>query len=99
MRYVMLIYESPAGFEARGPSEREPYRAAWRAYYKALVEAGAVRFNRLTNRERTGKVLLSHHFLSQARSLSRADAAVALLDVGEASTRSRTAVNVSGGWL
>lgn len=41
MQYVMLIYESPADFEARGPAEREPYRAAWRAYYKALVEGGA----------------------------------------------------------
>ncbi len=40
MRYVMLIYETPADFEAREPSEREPYVAAWRAYYKALVEAG-----------------------------------------------------------
>jgi hypothetical protein len=41
MRYVMLIYESPADFEARGPSKREPYRAAWRAYYNALVQAVA----------------------------------------------------------
>lgn len=40
MRYVMLIYETPADFEARRPSEREPYVAAWRAYHKALVEAG-----------------------------------------------------------
>lgn len=40
MRYIMLIYESPEDFEARGPSKGEPYRAAWRAYYKALVEAG-----------------------------------------------------------
>lgn len=40
MQYVMLIYESPADFEARGPSEGDPYVAAWRAYYNALVEAG-----------------------------------------------------------
>lgn len=40
MRYVMLIYETPDDFEARKPSEREPYAAAWRAYYRALVEAG-----------------------------------------------------------
>ena len=40
MRYVMLIFETPADFEAR-KSEREPNVAAWRAYYKALVEAGA----------------------------------------------------------
>ncbi len=41
MQYVMLIYESPADFESRQPSEREPYLAAWRAYYRALVDAGA----------------------------------------------------------
>jgi hypothetical protein len=41
MQYVMLIYETPADFEARKPAEREPYVAAWRAYYRALVEAGA----------------------------------------------------------
>lgn len=41
MRYVMLIYESPADFEARRSSERGPYAAAWRAYYRALVDAGA----------------------------------------------------------
>lgn len=40
MRYVMLIYETPADFEARMPERGEPYVAAWRAYYKALVEAG-----------------------------------------------------------
>lgn len=42
MRYVMVIYETPADFEARRPHEQEPYVAAWRAYYKALVEAGAL---------------------------------------------------------
>lgn len=41
MRYVMLIYETPADFEARELSEDPPYVAAWRAYYEALVEAGA----------------------------------------------------------
>lgn len=41
MKYVMLIYETPADFEAREPAEGGgPYAAAWRAYYKALVEAG-----------------------------------------------------------
>lgn len=40
MQYVMLIYESPADFESRQPPESEPYVAAWRAYYSALVEAG-----------------------------------------------------------
>jgi hypothetical protein len=41
MKYVMLIYETSADFESRKPSEREPHVAAWRAYYGALVEAGA----------------------------------------------------------
>jgi hypothetical protein len=40
MKYAMLIYETPADFEAREPSEGEPYVAAWRAYYNALVEGG-----------------------------------------------------------
>jgi hypothetical protein len=41
MRYVMLIYETPADFDSRSQSEGEPYVAAWRAYYRAVVEAGA----------------------------------------------------------
>ena len=39
MRYVMLIYEAPEDFAARA-ANGEPYRAAWRAYHEALVEAG-----------------------------------------------------------
>jgi hypothetical protein len=42
MRYAMLIYETSADFEARRPSVHEPYIAAWRAYYRALVDAGVV---------------------------------------------------------
>jgi hypothetical protein len=41
MRYMMLIYESPAEVERRGDPEGVPYIAAWKAYHKALVEAGA----------------------------------------------------------
>jgi len=41
MRYMMLIYESPAEVERRGDPEGRPYIAAWQAYHKALVEAGA----------------------------------------------------------
>lgn len=40
MQYVMMIYETSADFESRD-SDREPYLAAWRAYYRALVDAGA----------------------------------------------------------
>jgi hypothetical protein len=41
MKFAMLIYESPDAFASRkndGP--RDPYTGAWRAYHKALVEAG-----------------------------------------------------------
>jgi hypothetical protein len=41
MKYVVLVYETPASFETRGKGPNEPYIAAWRAYYRALVEAGA----------------------------------------------------------
>ena len=41
MRYIMLIYERPADIEQRSDPKGEPYKAAWRAYYKALVEADA----------------------------------------------------------
>ena len=41
MKYVMLIYETPEDFEARRDTDGETYVAAWRSYYKALVEAGA----------------------------------------------------------
>lgn len=39
MRYMMLIYESPADVERRGDPEGVPYIAAWQAYHKALVDA------------------------------------------------------------
>ena len=41
MKYVMLIYETPANLESRKDPERDAYTAAWRAYHKALVAAGA----------------------------------------------------------
>jgi len=41
MKCVMLIYEAPANLESRKDAKRDPYVAAWRAYYKALVAAGA----------------------------------------------------------
>jgi len=39
MQFALLIYESPKAFAARNSDETDPYLAAWRAYYKALVEA------------------------------------------------------------
>jgi hypothetical protein len=40
MKCIMLIYESPADLESRKDAKRDPYVAAWRAYYKTLVAAG-----------------------------------------------------------
>ncbi len=40
MKFIMLIHERPEVFEARKLGEKNPYLGAWRAYYKALVEAG-----------------------------------------------------------
>src|SRR5437660_1398562 len=40
MQFALLVYESPEAFATRGNDETDPYIGAWRAYYKALVEAG-----------------------------------------------------------
>ena len=40
MQFALLIFESPEAFAARNADENDPYVGAWRAYYKALVEAG-----------------------------------------------------------
>ena len=40
MQFALLIFESPDAFAARNADENDPYLGAWRAYYKALVEAG-----------------------------------------------------------
>jgi hypothetical protein len=40
MQFALLIYESPEAFATRKAPETDPYLGAWRAYYKALVEAG-----------------------------------------------------------
>ncbi len=40
MQFALLIYESPEAFATRKNDENDPYLGAWRAYYKALVEAG-----------------------------------------------------------
>ena len=40
MQFALLIYESSEAFAARKNDENDPYLGAWRAYYKALVEAG-----------------------------------------------------------
>jgi hypothetical protein len=40
MQFALLIYESPEAFGTRKNDENDPYLGAWRAYYKALLEAG-----------------------------------------------------------
>lgn len=40
MQFALLVYESPEAFAARKNDHNDPYIGAWRAYYKALVEAG-----------------------------------------------------------
>lgn len=41
MQYAMLIYETPKDFDARSADKNSPHIAAWRAYYEAMVDAGA----------------------------------------------------------
>jgi hypothetical protein len=40
MQFALLIFESQEAFAARSNNESDRYVGAWRAYYKALVEAG-----------------------------------------------------------
>jgi len=40
MKFVLAVYENPASFESRHDDNRSRYVGAWRAYYKALVDAG-----------------------------------------------------------
>jgi hypothetical protein len=40
MQYALLIYESPQAFAMRKNDDNDPYLGAWRAYYRAMVEAG-----------------------------------------------------------
>ena len=40
MQFTLLIYEPPEDFEERDTERGEAHLAAWRQYYRALVEAG-----------------------------------------------------------
>jgi hypothetical protein len=42
MPCALLIYESPEAFATRTSVETDAYLGAWRAYYRALVDAGIV---------------------------------------------------------
>ena len=41
MQHAMLVYESPKDFDAPTTYKPSPHIAAWRAYYKALVDSDA----------------------------------------------------------
>jgi hypothetical protein len=40
MQYMMLIYETPEYFRIRSKAQDDEIWGPWRAYYKALVDAG-----------------------------------------------------------
>ena len=40
MQFALLIYESPEAFASRKGEGADTYIGAWRAYHKAIVEAG-----------------------------------------------------------
>jgi hypothetical protein len=40
MQFALLIFESPEAFAARNSDDTDPYLGSWRAYHKALLEAG-----------------------------------------------------------
>src|SRR3979490_2413961 len=40
MQFALLIYHTPEEFALRKNAYNDPHLGAWRAYYKALVEAG-----------------------------------------------------------
>lgn len=40
MQYMMLIYENDADFKARTNEKQEMFWGAWRAYHKAMTDAG-----------------------------------------------------------
>ena len=39
MQFALMIYHSPEEFQMRNRDDQDPHLGAWRAYYKALVEA------------------------------------------------------------
>ena len=42
MQFALLIYHSPEEFAMRENDYNDSHLGAWRAYYKALVEANGV---------------------------------------------------------
>jgi uncharacterized protein YbjT (DUF2867 family) len=54
------------------------------------------RFNRLLDKPPRGEVIISRDLLGKPAGLTRADAALALLDLAETGTYARSAANISG---
>lgn len=40
MQYALLIYETPEALAMRKNDDNDPYLGAWRAFYRAMVQAG-----------------------------------------------------------
>lgn len=40
MQFALMIYETPEAFAKRKNDDHDPYLGAWRAYFKAMLEAG-----------------------------------------------------------
>jgi hypothetical protein len=57
MEYAILIYETPEAFGRRENGDDDPYLGAWRAYHKALVEAGVYRGGNPLNLPETGTTI------------------------------------------
>ena len=57
MEYAILIYETPEAFARRENGDDDPYLGAWRAYHKALVEAGVYRGGNPLNLPETGTTI------------------------------------------
>jgi hypothetical protein len=57
MEYAILIYETPEAFARRENGDDDPYLGAWRAYHKALVEAGVYLGGNPLNLPETGTTI------------------------------------------
>jgi hypothetical protein len=57
MEYAILIYETPEAFARRENDDDDPYLGAWRAYHKALVEAGVYLGGNPLNLPETGTTI------------------------------------------
>lgn len=42
MKFIMAIYETEADFNARTNENKDMFWGAWRAYHKAMMDAGVL---------------------------------------------------------